>query len=387
MPHPRRTFQGPADSQTSLDVQFADRLTAEDLATIIGDLVRSLAYQKKQIPLQYDAIKRDLAAAAARGRAEAEGEDDAGETAAAENPREAARRRRAEARHRILGARYLKRATDFMDSFDHLVSSLESEIAGDARGSIVCVSVMFGSTPVTPREVYHVYPPKDFYSNRLQHQQMPSSQNQEKSRKRAALQLFRAMITDNRLFDRIGRHMNPTNMFIAVKKRASTLSATQEWLQPRPEFSNLKRGSVTEFHLSYRQETTATLLKTPRSTMQGSLTPVPMDLCTPCEPKKSRITPVRLWASSHKVFKEEGDAVVRLEDDASPSGMEETPCVKRTPLYRRSCAAVTSETPEAVTTMDGEENHDTNDEPESGLEWFVSVQSVKGFKDPRITSK
>ena len=137
MPHPRRTFQGPADSQTSLDVQFADRLTAEDLATIIGDLVRSLAYQKKQIPLQYDAIKRDIAAAAARGRAEAEGEDDADETAAAENPREAARRRRAEARHRILGARYLKRATDFVDSFDHLVSSLESEIAGDARGSIL----------------------------------------------------------------------------------------------------------------------------------------------------------------------------------------------------------------------------------------------------------
>merc|ERR1719229_260497 len=156
------------------------------------------------------------------------------------------------------------------------------------------------------------------------------------------------MITDNRLFDRIGRHMNPTNMFIAVKRRATTgdaVSATPEWLQPRPEFSNLKRGSVTEFRLSYRPETTATLLKTPRSTIQGSLTPVPMDLCTPCEPKKSRITPVRLWASSHKVFKEDGnDAVVSLEDDASPSGMEETPCVKRTPLYRRGCAAaVTSE--------------------------------------------
>ena len=392
MPHQRRTFQSSADSQTSLDVQFADRLTAEDLATIIGDLVRSLAYQKKQIPLQYDAIKRDLAAAAARGRAEAEGEDDADETAAAENPREAARRRRAEARHRILGARYLKRATDFMDSFDHLVSSLESEIAGDARGSIVCVSVMFGSTPVTPREVYHVYPPKDFYSNRLQHQHMASLQHQERSRKKAALQLFRAMITDNRLFDRIGRHMNPTNMFIAVKKRAtgdpSAVCATPEWLQPRPEFSNLQRGSVTEFRLSYRQETTATLLKTPRSTMQGSLTPIPMDLCTPCEPKKSRITPVRLWASSHKVFKEEGDAAVRLEDDVSPSGMEETPCVKRTPLYRRSCAAEASETKAgSLTTMDGEEDHDTNDEPESDLEWFVSVQSVKGFKDPRITSK
>ena len=391
MPHPRRTFQGSADSQTSLDVQFADRLAAEDLATIIGDLVRSLAYQKKQIPLQYDAIKRDIAAAAASGRGEAEGED-AGETAAAENPREVARRRRAEARHRILGARYLKRATDFMDSFDHLVSSLESEIAGDARGRIVCVSVMFGSTPVTPREVYHVYPPKNFYSNRLQDQHIASSQHQEKSRKKAALQLFRAMITDNRLFDRIGRHMNPTNMFIAVKRRAtgdaSAVSATPEWLQPRPEFSNLKRGSVTEFRLSYRPETTATLLKTPRSAIQGSLTPVPMDLCTPCEPKKSRITPVRLWASSHKVFKDDEDAVVRLEDDVSPSGMEETPCVKRTPLYRRSCAAVTSEAKaEAVTTMDGEEDNDTNDEPESGLEWFVSAQSVKGFKDPRITSK
>ena len=376
MPHSRKTFKSSTDSQTSLDVQFADRLTAEDLATIIGDLVRSLTYQRKQIPLQYDAITRDVAAAATRNRCE-----DVVDEAAAVNPREAARRRRAAARHKSLGERYIKRATHFIDSFDYLVSSLETEISGDTCGRIACVSVMFGSTPVTPKEVYHVYPPKDVYHTR-------SSLHPEKSRKKAALQLFRAMITDNKLFDRIGRPMNPTNMFIAVKKRATMESETPEWLVAKPEFSNLKRGCVTEFRLSYRQEVRATLLRTPKSAPlpEGSLTPIPMDLCTPCEPKKPRITPVRLWASSHKLFKEEGDAI-RLDEDESPSGMEETPCVKRTPLYRRGCATLDGENnAEAVTKMDSDDN-DMLDESETDFEWFVSTQFVRGFKDPRITSK
>ena len=386
MPRSHKTFKSSTDSQTSLDVQFAERLTAEDLATIIGDLVRSLTCQRKQIPLQYDVIKRDVAAAATRVRGEGEGERV--DEAPAENPREAAKRQRAAARNKTLGARYLKRATHFIDAFDYLVSNLESEISGDACGNIACVSVMFGSTPVTPKEVYHVYPPKDVYTR----QQQLSSLHPEKSRKKAALQLFRAMITDNRLFDRIGRPMNPTNMFIAVKKRATdsasmmSSTATPEWLVAKPEFSNLKRGSVTEFRLSYRQEVRATLLRTPKSPLEGSLTPIPMDLCTPSEPKKPRITPVRLWASSHKLFKEEGDAV-KLDEDWSPSGMEETPCVKRTPLYRRGCATLDSESNvEAVVKMDSEDN-DILDESGYDLEWFVSAHFVRGFKDPRITSK
>ena len=379
MPRSHKTFMSSTDSQTSLDVQFAERLTAEDLATIIGDLVRSLTCQRKQIPLQYDVIKRDVAAAATRVRGE--GEEERVDEAPAENPREAAKRQRAAARNKTLGARYLKRATHFIDAFDYLVSNLESEISGDACGNIACVSVMFGSTPVTPKEVYHVYPPRDIYNAR-------SSLHPEKSRKKAAIQLFRAIISDHRLFDRIGRPLNLTNMFIAVKKRAiENATVKQEWLTAKPEFSNLKRGSVTEFRLSYRQEVGATLLKTPKPALGGeSLTPIPMDLCTPCEPKKPRITPVRLFASSHKLFKEEGDAAVKLDEDGSPSGMEETPCVKRTPLYRRSCAAIENDANmDDVIKMDCED--DVIEESESELEWFVSTQFVKGFKDPRLTSK
>lgn len=405
-PHSQKTFKSSSThSQTSLDVQFADRLTAADLATIIGDLVRSLTCQRKQIPLQYDAIKRDVALAAARGCGDGgEDEGEGAEEAAAENPREAARQRRAAVRLKTLGARYLKRATHYIDSFDYLVSNLESDISGDTRGDIACVSVMFGSTPVTPKEVYHVYPPRDF--NNTRQRQQRSSPHPEKSRKKAALQLFRAMITDSRLFDQMGRPMNPTNMFIAVKKKrgASDASASvtpDEWLVAKPEFRNLKRGSVTEFRLSYRQEqqeVKATLLRTPTpftsssssTLLEGSLTPIPMDLCTPCEPKKPRITPVRLWASSSsssslKLFKEERDSV-KLDEERSPCGMDETPCVKRTPLYRRSCATLDSEHLEAVVKMDSGES-DMSCESESDLEWFVSTQFVKGFKDPRLTSK
>ena len=392
-PSAQRTFKRSSESQTSLDVQFADRLTAAELATIIGDLVRSLAYQRKQIPLLYDAIKRDVTSAAAATPDNEVDEEAAGDDEA--NPRQVAKRRRDAMRHKTLGARYLKRASQFIEMFEDLVSNLETEIAGDTGGNIACVSVMFGSTPVTPKEVYHVYPPNDFGPpQRL-------SPNPEKSRKRAALQLFRAMITNNKLFDQIGRPMNPTNMFVAVKKRTPTvpmaaLTNAAEWLVPKPEFSNLKRGSVTEFHLSYGQQQKQS---PPTAVAEESLTPIPMDLCTPCEAKKPRITPVRLCALSKKLFKEEGRepaasaAAAKLDEWCSmpDDGMDETPCVKRTPLYRRSDSGASKiELAESMVEMDTGENHKTtksNNKSQIDEEWFVSHQFVKGFKDPRLTAK
>ena len=393
-PSVQRIFKRSSDSQTSLDVQFADRLTAPDLAAIIGDLVRSLAYQRKQIPLLYDAVKRDVTSAAAAKPDNEVGEDVVGGDEA--NPRQVAKRRREAMRHKTLGARYLKRAAQFVDAFDDLVTNLETEIAGDTGGNIACVSVMFGSTPVTPKEVYHVYPPNDYGPPQR------SSPNPEKSRKRAALQLFRAMITNNTLFDQIGRPMNPTNMFVAVKKRAPAvpkvaLTTADGWLVPKPEFSNLKRGSVTEFHLSYRQLKEAKASPPPPTLVaEESLTPIPMDLCTPCEAKKPRITPVRVCASSKKLFKEEGRepaaAAAKLDEwcsmPAPDDGMDETPCVKRTPLYRRSTSAASTIDPaEAVIEMDTGENHHAPKESQIDQEWFVSHQFVKGFKDPRLTTK
>jgi hypothetical protein len=353
MSAPRRTFQSGLHSQTTLDVQFPERLTPEALAVIIGDLVKSLVFQRKQIPQQYDMVKRD--AAVEKG-------DEAEDVVATEstNPRAAARAQRLLIRRRTLRKRYVARARDFLRSFDQSVDRLQAEIARDRDQAISCVSFIFGATPVTPKEVYHVYPP----TNQGLAPATDDIYLSEKARKRAAIQLFRTMITNDSLFEQIGRPMNLTNMFVAVKRRPNIANG---WLVPRPEFGNLNRGKVTEFRMRYvpriGQSQVVTVQQTPMA-----CTPIPMDMCTPGDPKRARnMTPVRLW----------GRKSVSEEEEEDQSKMVETPCVKRTLLYQRNAAESMD--------IDSDNKVDSAEEQDSeGQEWYVSVEPIKGFKDPQI---
>ncbi len=365
MPTAKRSFCGRAEPQLSVDVPFSYRLSAPSVAAIITDLLKYLVFQRKQIPFQYEMVSRDV-----RDSSRDRHDVDEQPCEASDNPRAAARQRRERQRRRVLRERYLKRAEKFLLAFDALLRGLEEELAADIQGDISCVSFLFGATPVSPKEVFHVYPPKRDPDDRDDAVVLA-----DRARKQAAIPLFRAIVTNEKLFDRVGKPMASTNLYVALKRR-SPREEPSDWLMVRPEFANLQRGKVTEFRLHH----TANGLKTPIMkkslvyTSAETFTPIPMNLCTPGgELKRARLTPVKLCVSSTKKSVEEEEW-----ERINGSEMVETPCVKRTPLYQRGGC---SNRDAAATSINCEPL------PVEGDEWFVSILPVKGFKDPQVQIK
>ena len=112
-----------------------------------GDFVNSILVRFFfQIPLQYDAIKRDVTNHQNKENGK-ENNISAGDQKVVTNARKEQLRRR-----------YLKKSTDFVQICEETFIAIDDEIRQKAT-NIVAVHFLFGATPVTPKETYSLVLP------------------------------------------------------------------------------------------------------------------------------------------------------------------------------------------------------------------------------------
>lgn len=256
-----------------------------------------------------------------------------------------------------------------------------------AAGDIACVSFLVGPTPVTPREVYHVhFPPREDLQGRDE-----AAASAPAAKKQASMLLFRSLVKHEILFQRMGRPIMPTNLFVAVRKRRDAASAISPWLLPKPEYANLRRGTVTEILLRSAAGNSdakkRAQFQTPYQPRRAIYTPVSMELCTPLVPGPRAAPPA-------------------APEDATPLrplriDMVETPCVSSrirrapspagTPLFERPRArrlrVVDDEGEEEPVEGEEEQEGVKEGEEEDPFEWYISARPVRGFRDPRVNRR
>ena len=119
------------------------------------DLAKNLLLQKNQIPLQFEAISKEVYLEAAQLAGDLDDADHG------ENPpsRECVRERQQRARSRRSRAQLAKHGRRLLEAVSELSAVLAAELA---RGGVAGVSFLFGATVHSAREVYCLTVPDNF---------------------------------------------------------------------------------------------------------------------------------------------------------------------------------------------------------------------------------
>lgn len=391
-------FRSGSNTTLNLDITLPSLLAASSLATIVEELLKNLLAQRHQIPQTYQLLKREVQNLSSSSSALAHHEEDD-----ELNPRRRVRLRQERLKREKLDTRFSSVAGSFVDQFEHLAEEMRMEISSHAS-LIQSVCFIFGATPVSPKEVYHVVFPETMLEDF--EKAHDASTPEQKHTKRATLQLFRSMVMHPELFDLLGKPLRPSNVFVAIKKKlgkGESSTTSSGWI-PKPEYANLHRGRVTEFRLHNRPSDvdgekakrkkkssacrnlmfTNDLLETPARNAKEDVTPVfdtytpiPMDLCTPFLARSRAATQsVPLLPSS---VGEKESIPICVE-------MTETPCVKRTPWTQGRLSSTHGESNSHCTPLFERRSWTNEATPREDkcFEWFISSRAIKGFKDPRI---
>jgi len=142
-----------------IHVTFPCALDRSSSAKVVSDLLKSLLHQRGQIPLQYDALVKE-AAAATKAKENAEGEAAAAETVetvARTVSREEARLAREQVRRGKARRRNLEEAGRFLETSGEVLATLEQELTSGPTTS--SVTLLFGATHLSPREAYTLHLP------------------------------------------------------------------------------------------------------------------------------------------------------------------------------------------------------------------------------------
>ena len=408
-------FRSRCEPEIDLQIHLKDPLDPTTLSGILVELTKSLWNHRQQIPMPFDLLKSELNARGHGELTEPEGMD------CDLNPREALKLKRQRIRRNTLDARYLKASSSFVEEADALLKNLSNEVKVNGH-SIESVSLVFGATSFSPKESYHI---RLAQFGSLSPENDAISQTEKlKLLKKANLALFRALVTHDDLFVRMGKNLKPTNFFIVFRRRKSDLNSFGDWLISRPESSILAhRGKKAAFVLhapfptqpqqdpeddsGTKARKRIRFVSDSRSPKSGerrdavSYTPVAMEMCTPHPSNRRRFSSGNLlsYKTPLRSMANEAETPIKRLDD-----MIETPCytarkrslrsrshrcsesdiIPCTPLQAQLLSERKSSTvmlPRSLANMDLECDSEEN------VEVFVSAKPLKGFKDPRIRLK
>eukprot|EP00092_Neocalanus_flemingeri_P060868 GFUD01073083.1.p1 GENE.GFUD01073083.1~~GFUD01073083.1.p1 ORF type:complete len:525 (+),score=153.31 GFUD01073083.1:49-1623(+) len=206
-----------------VEVQFPENLGKPSLVKVVTDLMKNLLHQRNQIPLQYDAILKDvLACQEMKAEEDLKENVDPVEDNIASVPtkapsRESVRLDRQAARAAKSRVAYMKYAARLVKEVEQLVEMVKQEVEND---DLVSVSLLFGATPLSPREVYTICVPPT--TDHLQ----PLS--------RLGVHIFRAMVTHDQLHTLTSTRLPVSNMFTIFCRKSSPQTSS---LQLLPSYS------------------------------------------------------------------------------------------------------------------------------------------------------
>ena len=205
------------DSKAKTVAGVTVTLTSEEasdsnvIINLVSKLVENLLFQRNQIPVQFQEIRRILAE---KNGAEKNPFDF--------NPAESIRERRLRIKRINRDIKFRRSAAKFVDDFDRIREGLNSELMEGAEE----VNLMFGSSAVRPKEIFNIVLSTNPIENPA-----PLEKSEQRIRK-LQIQMFRNIIFNEALFQHFDKKMKKGNIFFAVKQKPS-LNPSSSLFQPR----------------------------------------------------------------------------------------------------------------------------------------------------------
>lgn len=233
-----------------VEINFTEPLHRKSVAKVTIELLKNLLHQRHQIPVQYDAIHRDVT------NASKENNDDNFNQIDPDDSAQEIKKKRQAARKETLRQRYLKKAAAFVETCEETFTAISDEI-NKSEESLETINFVFGATPFSPRETYTLLLP-----NCLSKQATVPCQ-------RPGIQLFRSMVTDVNLFNLLSSSCQITKVFTIIQRRDVTSNPGLEaWFTPEPDFELTSRGRLVQFQLQHPQPIEQVTFRRPLETAQ-----------------------------------------------------------------------------------------------------------------------
>ena len=369
-----------------VDVTLKENINPANFTKLLLDLAKHLLLLKNQIPLQFEAIVKeveleDQTVATSDGL---EGSEDAGSESPVRPSRQDARLRQQKVRERRTKAKLLKNGRKLLEEFSSLAESVKSELEADGLEDVVSLSFLFGATAHSAREVYTLEVPN--YARG----------GGGGGGGGHGLQLFRAMLGHADLGSVTERRLPVCRMFTVISRRSLPLLSSSSRHQPVFSLPGPGRCPRVNFTFTLPEVTAApTTIRRLRFTSGAESEPcliqapelqwrtpavsrqvVSMELCSPASCRMELATPV-LPVTSQSVVA------------ASPDSMELcTPLAPLAPLAglrRRQDLDLTSL---SLVSPDKRSRRVSSPTPSPArreteaeqLHWFILETSIRGFK-------
>jgi len=190
----------PRDIQ--VEVEFPEVLSKKSLVKVLTNLVKNLLHQRNQIPMQYDIINKDIKAAD-EVIFKKENARPASENIGVHS-RESARTSRQTVRAAKTRALFLKNSARLVKEVEEVMNMIKEEVEND---HLVSLSVLFGATPISPREVFTI--------------RIPQTTDHLTSCSRVGVYLFRAMLNNDMLHSLTSSKLPVSNTYLLFCKTSA----------------------------------------------------------------------------------------------------------------------------------------------------------------------
>ncbi|KAJ0173655.1 hypothetical protein K1T71_010804 [Dendrolimus kikuchii] len=173
-----------------LNLDIGDKLTAISCGHIVVELIKFIVYQRLQIPYTYQWLKQVV------------------------NKKKMCDNK--DVKESFQSERHFRSASSALENLDFILKSLLLEISGSFIPDEVCI--VLGSTQVTCKEVYRILLPITCHKPQCQSSAIATDQKIQN-------EVFRSLVTSEKLCQVFSNIMTPMNMYVFIKKR---LTNTQD---------------------------------------------------------------------------------------------------------------------------------------------------------------
>ncbi|KAG8233785.1 hypothetical protein J437_LFUL003857 [Ladona fulva] len=357
--------------QAVVDIQLEENLTSSSCSKVVSEIIKYLAYQKQQIPYPFEQLKLLVNKSKLAGEQETIGKS---------------------VKRRCLQLeRHHSKATDAVDTLENIFKNIEAEFMisdEDGIGRVEEVVVMFGATPVTPKDVFRIQlPPVKFHS--VFDTPKPPS-------RKTMVQLLRCLLESEDLNSIISQPIAITNAFVFFKRKSASDKLSnasgggKRWFLPRENFRLPQKGRQAVLKIDCLPQPPQINVESPLAHPLGNISDLEDELSssqTSMQSKNEQAKatgfldshPITNLFSTHLVFKSN----VLEKNDCSIGSTDIVSVVER---EVESLVEVVLDSIEDLSKpMEelniGSQRTDTNFEEVNYIEWFEARVPLRGFKD------
>ncbi|XP_046401489.1 MAD2L1-binding protein-like [Ischnura elegans] len=212
-----------------VDIKFEENLTWVACSKIVIEIIKYLAYQKQQIPYPFEQLKLLVN----------KKKTDVGGGVNTTNKS-------------LSSARYHSKAAEAVETLESIFQNIEAEFMISSQGGcngVEEVVVLFGPTPVTPKDVFRIQIPEIRRDFDFETPKPPS--------RKMMVHLLRCLLESESLHSIVSQPVNTTNTFIFFKRKSNPVLGTSDnfvaksWFLPRENFKLPQKGRQAVLKIEY----------------------------------------------------------------------------------------------------------------------------------------